>query len=82
MPRAYEIRKCSESVSPAVAGNLCGTHELVGEKLKRCYPLWQMAYDGINYEDYLKSLIGLLVTGHYVVVLAKLVLRNRGGNTE
>lgn len=82
MPREYEIRKCIASVNPSVAGNLCGTHELVGEKLKRCYPLWQIAYEGINYEDYLKSLIGLSVTRHSVVLLAGLVPRNRGGNTE
>jgi len=67
----------------AKKGGLCELHHLAKEKLNQNYKVWDIAYGGLSYVDYLRLLVTLSDTGEAVAATARLILQDKGeGNAK
>lgn len=68
---------CLVCGKPAGKGGLCALHHLAKAKLNQHYKLWDTAYGGLSYVDYLRLLVTLPETGEAAGAIARLILRQR-----
>ncbi len=74
---------CLVCGKPAGKDGLCALHHLAKAKLNQSYKLWDIAYGGLSYVDYLRLLVALPETGETVAAIARLVLQDKGeGNVK